>query len=272
MPHLESIFQNVSRSRCFGKLDAAHGYWQFPLAPQSQEMMSIQTHLGVNSSKRVLQGGCDSGNHFEAVLAEKFQERVQKMLQWMDDFLFHAANEEELLHNIIKSFLHVCQEIGLKINAEKSTCFARKVHFFGRIISADGLQYYPRHYDFVISMRTPTMANKFQQFVCATNWMRNSIPSYSELIAPLRQLLEEYYTRTGKRTKRALRNLSLSNSWGTQHDSAFADIKSQLAASVKLAHPNSDHSMCLFTDASDTHWAAVLTQVPTEDEHKAVHE
>ena len=86
----------------------------------------------------------------------------------MDDFQFHAANEEELLHNI-KSFLEVCQEIGLKIRAEKSTFFARKVQFCGRIISADGLQYHPRYYDSVISMRTTTMANELQQFVCATN-------------------------------------------------------------------------------------------------------
>ena len=30
--------------------------------------------------------------------------------------------------------------------------------------------------------------------------------------------------------------------------------------------------MCLFTDASYTHLTAVLTQVPNEDEHKALHE
>ena len=268
VPHLESNFQNVSGSTCFGKFDAAHGYWQVPLAPESQEMMSIQTPLGVYSSKRLLQGGCDSGNHFQAVLAEKFEGRVDKMLQWIDDFLFYARNENELLLNL-KCFFKVCQEIRLKIHAEKTSLFAREVQFCGRIISADGLQYQPRHYESVIGMRTPTMASELQQFVCATNWMRNSIPSYSQRIAPLHQLLETFYTRAGKRTKRALRNLSLSNSWGATHDSAFADIKQQIAAFVKLAHPKSDHNMCLFTDASETHWTAVLTQVPTEDEHKA---
>ena len=177
----------------------------------------------------------------------------------------------ELLLNL-KCFSKVCQEIGLKIHAEKTTLFARGVQFCGRIISADGLQYHPRHYESVIAMRTPTMASEIQQFVCATDWMRISIPPYSQRIAPLHQLLETFYTRAGKRRKRPLRNLSLSYSWGATHDSAFADIKQQIAASVKLAHPKSDHNMCLFTDASDTHWAAVLIQVPTEDEHKAVNE
>lgn len=57
------------------------------------------------------------------------------------------------------------------------------------------------------------------------------------------------------RKKKGLRNIYLSNSWGTNHDAAFNDIKSQLVASVKLAHPKANYSTCLFTDASDTHWA-----------------
>ena len=75
------------------------------------------------------------------------------MLQWIDDFLFYARNENELLLNL-KWFFRVCQEIGLKIHAEKTTLFAREVQFCGRIISADRLQYHPRHYESVIAMRT----------------------------------------------------------------------------------------------------------------------
>ena len=197
--------------------------------------------------------------------------KVDKMLQWIDDFLSYATEEDELLQNL-KSFCKVCQEKGIKIHAEKTILFSGEVQFCGRIISADGLQYHPGHYESVTAMRTPTMASELQQFVCASNWMRNSIQSYSERIAPLHQLLEEIYTKAGKRKKRALRNLSLSNSWRAKHDSAFADIKQQLAASVKLAHTKSSHNMCLFTDASENHWAAVETQVPTEDERRAVNE
>eukprot|EP00171_Calliarthron_tuberculosum_P001247 IDg1247t1 len=38
-------------------------------------------------------------------------------------------------------------------------------------------------------------------------------------------------------------------------------IKNQLAAATKLSLPKPDYNMCLFTDASDTHWASILTQV-----------
>ena len=94
MPHLASKFQDIFGSVCFAHMDLAHGYWQVPLAKESQEMMSIQSPVGVYSSRRLLQGGTDAGNHFQAVLQDKFDGRVDKMLQWLDDFLFYASNEK----------------------------------------------------------------------------------------------------------------------------------------------------------------------------------
>ena len=120
-------------------------------------------------------------------------------------------------------------------------------------------------------MQKPTFAHELQQVICAANWMRNSIPSYSQRIAPLHDLLESCYKEVGKRSKKALRKLSITTSWGASHDAAFSDIKKQLIASVKLALPKLDQNLCLFTDASDSHWA-ILTQVPPQDRSKELQE
>jgi len=272
MPHLESLFQDVSGSTCFANIDLAHGYWQIPLADESQEMMSIQTPLGVYSSRRLLQGGSDSGNHFQAVLGEKFQGRVCNLLQWLDDFLLYSKDECGLLDEI-EQFLRVCDEINLKIHAEKSNFFSKKVQFCGRIISSDGVQFHPRHYESLVSMKKPTMAGELQQLLCATNWMRTSIPNYAVVVEPLHNLMEDAYSKaSGKRTKRAIRNISVADNWGAIHDQSFDTIKKQLVAAVKLSHPKSEHDLCLFTDASDTHWSAILTQVPMNQRDRCIEE
>ena len=133
-------------------------------------MISIQTPLGVFSARRLLQGGTDAGNYFQALLQEKFDGRFGKLLQWMGDLLFYAASEKELL-DTIEAFLHVCSEIGVKIQAEKITLFANTVQFCGHEISKNGFQYHPRHSESIISMRNPTLASELQQFIWATNWM-----------------------------------------------------------------------------------------------------
>jgi len=74
--------------------------------------------------------------------------------------------------------------------------------------------------------------------------------------------MESCYSSARKRTKRAVRNVSLTGLWGAEHDSSFQQIKSFLAQSLKLAHPKPGYVTCLFSDALGTHWSSVLTQVP----------
>ena len=161
----------------------------------------------------------------------------------------------------------------LKVQEKKSHFFAKKVTFCGRIISPEGIQFHPRHFKSLVSMKKPSMAGELQQLLCATNWMRTSIPNYAAVIEPLHTLMEAIYAKVGgKRTKRAIRNISVTTDWGATHDHAFATIKEQLAAAVKLSHPKSEFELCLFTDASDTHWSAILTQVPKSQRNKKIDE
>ncbi len=51
MPHLKSLLQDIEGSKYFANIDLAHGYWQISLAKESQEMTSIQTPIGVYSSR-----------------------------------------------------------------------------------------------------------------------------------------------------------------------------------------------------------------------------
>ena len=146
MTHLESLLQDIEGSKCFANKDLAHGYWQIPLAEESQEMMSIQTPIGVYAYRRLVQRGSDSGNNFQAVLGEKFQGRVKNLIQWLEDFLFYSRDEEGIL-NDIREFLQACEEINLKVHAEKLNFFSKRVQFCGLIITPEDIQYHPRHFD-----------------------------------------------------------------------------------------------------------------------------
>lgn len=61
-------------------------------------------------------------------------------------------------------------------------------------------KYHLRHIDALVETKTPSMASNLQQFVCATNWMRTSIPAYAERIAPLNNLLGDCYKQVRPRT------------------------------------------------------------------------
>lgn len=88
-------------------------------------------------------------------------------------------------------------------------------------------------------MGRPCKAADLQQFLCAVNWMRNNIPNYSALV---QVRLDEHEC-------------------GPSHDQCLQLIKDALCAMVPMAQPNEDWKLCVYTDAYQDHWGAIVTQV-----------
>ena len=225
--------------------------------------MSIMTHVGIFSPTRTLQGGADSACYFQEVTREKFAGRVDKLVQWIDDYLLHEEDEDKLLAQL-EVFVKVCGESGFRVHAKKSHFFLKQARFCGRILSDGEIKYDPRNLSALVEMRRPTRADELQQLLCAANWMRNAIPSYAELIAPLQVTMDLACKKVEKRTKRALARVELRSIWSEDQDRAFEDLKSALANSTSLSYPRDTHVICLFTDASEDHCSAILVQCPTE--------
>lgn len=261
MPHFESHLQQVSGSRFFCNLDFCHGFWQIPLSEASQEVMSIMTHIGIFSPTRTLQGGADSACYFHDTTREKFSGRVQKLIQWIDDYLLHDDDEDDLLDSL-DEFLAVCEENGFRVHAKKSHFFMIEAKFCGRVLADGKVRFDPRNLQGLVDMRTPTRGDELQQLLCASNWMRTSIPSYSELVAPLQALLEKAASGLKKRTKRSLARVDISTDWGEAEATAFDKLKQSLVNATSLSFPKNEHAICLFTDASDDHWSAIFAQCP----------
>ena len=91
-----------------------------------------------------------------------------------------------------------------------------------------------------------------------------AIPKFSELIAPLHDLLESQYSQHNTRQKSKIRGRPLS-AWGDEHQASFTSLIQAITHQVTLAAPDHSKRLCLFTDASSTHWAGVLTQVDPEE-------
>ena len=60
--------------------------------------------------------------------------------------------------------------------------------------------------------------------------------------------------------------------WDIIHASAFHEINAAIANTVTLSYPRDDYVTCVFTDASDTHWAGVITQCHPDELKKPFQE
>ncbi len=157
----------------------------------------------------------------------------------------------------------MCLKHNLKLHPSKCILYANTANWCGRIITPKGVRFDARRLDGIFNMEQPTSGGHLQQFVCALQWMRTGIPNFAKLTSELHYIVERVYACAGKRAKRAVSKVKLSAvGLSKKHDTAFEECMSALAHQCTLTHRDTSKGLCLCTDASDSVWSAILTQVP----------
>lgn len=60
----------MGQATCYGSLDMLQGYWQMPLAQDSQEFFTIAGPGGLYTPTRVPQGVLNATSYFQATMTE----------------------------------------------------------------------------------------------------------------------------------------------------------------------------------------------------------
>lgn len=273
MPILEVAFDKLTGAKYFFTIDFFKGYWQFPLHSDSQECMSFCTDTDVWTPNRVLQGSAGAVSYFQSsvqhIMGPLFNNGI---LIWLDDILGYHDSIDGLLQ-LLENLLQRCTDYGLKLNPNKCKVFSTSIVWCGRLISPAGITFQPSRISALTSMSSPQTGADLQQFLCAMNWMRSAIPDFNRVIAPLHDLLETIYCTVGGRKRNQVSAFRLQGeSWTDVHQQAFQTCKEALANIVTLTHLDLTKVTCVFTDASEYHWGAVVTQIPGDDLRLPIHD
>ena len=256
MPMLEVVVDHLSGATCFFLLDFFKGYWQFSLDPSCQEVFSFLTDTGVYTSTRVMQGGSDSVAYCQSTVQAMFSGQLYKcLLAWLDDLLGYHKTPTGLL-TALAEVLEVCASKGLKLHPNKCQFFVKEAKWCGRIISGTGVKHDPVRVEALQSLPAPKTGADLQQYVCALNWMRMSIPGFNILVRDLAAVLERVFAAVGgKRTKQLAATVLLADvGWDGTHMAVLDATKKALSKVVELSHPNPEMRLCVFADASEEHW------------------
>lgn len=98
-----------------------------------------------------------------------------------------------------------------------------------------------------------------------------AITDFANRVAPLLAALEAARNKTGRRTKRSIRGMSLQSLlWGAQKVKTFNGLQDILRNALKTAHPKSDHAVCVYTDASEYYWSGVVSQNKSSELSKPI--
>ncbi|KAE8981003.1 hypothetical protein PR001_g24129 [Phytophthora rubi] len=208
MSILSLVLVNARGMKHFGLFDFLKGFWQLSQAELCQEFMSYMTDEKIFTPRRVPQGCADAAIHFQKTMEECFASRLYKhLLIWIDDLLLYANGIEVYLQKLGELFA-LLNQFGLKLSVKKSSLYQKEVKWCGRLIDEHGARHDPTRIDTLRSLPYPTTAGELQQFVCAINWMRESIVDFARQVAPLQHRLDQALVST-KRTRRAAAGIEI---------------------------------------------------------------
>ncbi|POM70608.1 Gag/polymerase/env Polyprotein, partial [Phytophthora palmivora] len=262
MPSTATTLNALEGMKVFGRVNFTQGFWQLPLHEDSREVFSFVTPDGVYSPTRVPQGAMDSALHFQSQIQAKLAPLIPKSaLVWVDDVILFAPTIPEFLETL-RVFFGIVQAANFKLNAAKSSLFELEIKWCGRLISSDGIRHDPERVSALAELPLPSTIAELQYFVCATNWLHDSLPDYARLIAPLQDKLNAERKRIGRRNRNAL---NVATSWTGDEEAAFDSVVNLVWDSALMAFPDPAAEMLLFTDASALGYSIIVTQVRNWD-------
>lgn len=131
------------------------------------------------------------------------------------------------------------------MSAEKWQVAQKSLDYLGLKIDGEKIIPQKNHLEQVRTFKEPKSEKQLQSFLGTCGWLREHVPRYSDLTAPLTELLK------GKSSK---------VKWTATEQAAFDATKEAIAQSRELYRPDFNNSFILQTDASQNGMAVVMYQ------------
>ncbi|CAC5387482.1 unnamed protein product [Mytilus coruscus] len=252
IPTVDEILQELNGAKVYSKIDLRMGFHQVELEPESRNITTFTTHVGLFRYKRLMFG--------ISCAPEMYQQCIKMALEGCagqrnisDDIIVYGCTQQEHDERLNK-VLDRMREKGLRLNKDKCRFNMDKMTFMGHVLSAKGISPEKSKVEAVTSARNPKTASEVRNFLGLVNYCGRYIPDFSTVSAPLREL-------TRAKTKWI---------WSSRHQDSFDELKRLLASAKTLAYYNSNAETHVIVDASPVGLGAILSQKQSDGNFRQV--
>jgi hypothetical protein len=160
---------------------------------------------------------------------------------------------------LLEQLFERLQKHGYKLSLPKCRFLVRKAVFAGFQISEKGVSITDDKVRAAQLLQPPRVMSEVKSILGFLSFLRDYVPYYCDLLAPIQELLT---------TEGQTKGMDIKPYWTDDHQRAFEAAKRLLSNSDILAFPDSSKDYVLYTDASKKAMSAVLMQ---EDDNNHLH-
>ncbi|XP_043198714.1 uncharacterized protein K02A2.6-like [Amphibalanus amphitrite] len=239
---IEDVLDRLSGSQVFSRLDLKDAYHQLELHPDSRDLTTFVSHLGLFRFTRVNFGLASAGPCFQKVMASML-EGIPGVEVYLDDILVHARSQAG--HDArLKAVLQCFDAHRVRVNWSKSVTNQREIGFLGYQISGDGVRIDPERLRPLLDAPEPRDEKSLRAFLGAVGYHARFLPRFSDEVEPLRAALR-----------------ADAFEWTAALSSAVRRVKDAIRQAPALGMFDVSLPTVLSTDASDVGCGACITQV-----------
>lgn len=244
LPRTNELIDKLQGAKYFTKIDLRNGYNLVRIKEGDEWKTAFRTKYGLYEWLVMPFGLTNAPSAFQFFMNDMLKEVLDVYaVVYLDDILiFSNTKEEHTLH--VRNVLLKLRENKLYANAEKCHFNQEEVEYLGIIASGTGVRVDPVKVKTVQEWPVPKSVKNIQEFVGFANFYRRFVHNYSNLAAPMYQLLKK----------------DVPWRWGPAEQASFQGLKDALTSSPVLRQPDIDRPFFVECDASDYATGAVLSQ------------
>ena len=241
MPQIEDMHSALRGCTVFSVLDIKQAYHQIPIAQKSQGELTINTHIGLFTFKR-LPNGIHSGPAIFQRIMDNLLSDIPKAVSRLDDILVAGIDEEDHLHTL-SLVLERLLTAGFRLNKAKCKFLQKCVTYLGHKIDGEGLHPTEDKLAAIRDAPRPKDVTALKSFLGLIMFYSRFMPHHSTILAPLHNLLKK----------------DTPWKWSKVEEDAFVAAKDLILNSQTLVHYDHTLSLYLSCDASSYGAGAVLS-------------
>ena len=169
---------------------------------------------------------------------------------YIDDVLISACDEESYLANV-RTVFNRFRERGVVVHPKKAKLGLNQLEYVGHVVDKEGLHFSEKKRLEVLNFPKPTTQHHVQMFLGLANYFRDHVKNITELLSPLRDMIEQYEKR-----KKVI--------WTPHREEAFEKAKTAIYDCQKLYFIDPGITPILQTDASDYGIGCMLYQMKND--------
>lgn len=189
LPTVDDIFATLSGGKVFTVLDLTGAYSQLKVKEQSQELLTINTHVGLFRYTRMTYGIASAPSIFQSVM-DRILMGIPNCHCYLDDIIIAGRDLSEC-YELVREVLNRLQKSGVKVNLAKCKFFESSVDYLGHTIDEQGIHPTKEKLRAIIEAPEPQDLTQLRAYLGLLNYYSKFIPMLSSRLGPMYKLLRK---------------------------------------------------------------------------------